>query len=100
LAGAASVGPEVRGGFEPGLAAGPHGAAQRIRLERQRAKRDAALGVAAHMHPPAVEHEVSRRGVELAAREVHDFLATRTAAAWQALPATTAPRLANVPVPQ
>src|SRR5207245_1914314 len=28
------------------------------------------------------------------------FSRTRTAAAWQALPATTAPRLANVPVPQ
>src|SRR2546422_6007626 len=58
--GATAVRSEVRRSLETGLAARPHGAAQRIRLERQRPERDAAARVAAQVYAPAVEHEIRR----------------------------------------
>ena len=75
--GAPAVRSEVRRSLETGLAARPHGAAQRIRLERQRPERDATARVAAHVYAPAVEHEIRRRGSELAARQLQHLLAHR-----------------------
>src|SRR5881396_599306 len=69
--GATAVRSEVRRSLETGLAARPHGAAQRIRLERQRPERDAATRVAAQVYAPAVEHEIRPRGSELDGGRVH-----------------------------
>src|SRR5947208_15038096 len=73
--GATAVRSEVRRRLETGLAARPHGAARRIRLERQRPERDAAARVAALVYPPAIEHEIRRRGSELAARQTQHLFA-------------------------
>src|SRR5438445_6188429 len=52
---------EVRRSLETGLAARPHGAAQRIRLERQRPERDTAARVAAQVRSEEHTSELQSR---------------------------------------
>src|SRR5207245_7191871 len=60
---------------EAGLGAGPHGAAQGVGLERQRAESDPTRRVPPHLDLPPGEHEILLRCFELVTGEVEDFLA-------------------------
>ena len=99
--GAAAVGPEVGRALEARLGARADGAAQRVRLACQLAERHPALGRSRDRtrgRLPSSSRSAGTLSTELARSRI--FSRTAIAAAWHALPATTAPRLANVPVPQ
>ena len=99
--GGAALGAKVVGGLEAGFGAGLDGAAQRVGLERQVAELDGGVRRALDLDGAVGDLQVLLVHLQLAAMALRRiFWRTATAAAWMALPATTAPRQAKVPAPQ
>ncbi len=94
--GAAAIRTEVGGALETGLGARADRAAQRVGFRGELGQREAATVVIAHQHASAGQLELRSGHAQQLRGERQDLLgAPRGAAASQALPATTAPRLAK-----
>ena len=98
--GRAALGAEIVGGFETRFGARLDRAAHRIGPLGQLAQRDGRGGHALDLHRAVHQFQVFSIDLQLVAGLGRILRRTASAAAWIALPATTAPRLAKVPAPQ